>query len=454
MKLFEIKKSTPKWQLFESKEGKNVHLEHIEDLVFNEGYQGAQRALSYCEGLRQMFAEGTGTSTKVTVKWDGAPAIICGVDPADGQFFVGTKSVFSKTEPKVCKSLADIRKFYPEQAGLADKLALALKQLRKIGIGGVLQGDLMFSADTLQTAEINGEECVTFTPNTITYAVPTKDALAQRIQRAKIGIVFHTAYEGASLPEMKASFGVSVAGLQPTADVWFDDATYKDLTGVASLTPDENSQISRTLGAAANTLKKISPDKFNIILNNTEFSQYIKPFINNKVRGGEQTGDPTSFLQEFITFYRGKMEAEIDKLMKESQFTEDQENLIHQYMATRDITARRQLDKALKDSGVKVAVLTRIEKIVANEEFMEDNSNTLLGVLAIYKRIIEIKLMILGKMQQVESIGTFIKTDNGYKVTAPEGFVAIGHDGGAVKLVDRLEFSKQNFSAPKQWKKD
>ena len=57
MKLFEIRKSTPKWQLLESKEGKNVHLEHIEDLVFNEGYQGAQRALSYCEGLRQMFAE-------------------------------------------------------------------------------------------------------------------------------------------------------------------------------------------------------------------------------------------------------------------------------------------------------------------------------------------------------------------------------------------------------------
>lgn len=452
MKLFEIKKSIPKWQLFESKEGKNVHLEHIEDLVFNEGYQGAQRALNYCEGLRQMFAEGTGTSTKVTVKWDGAPAVICGVDPMDGKFFVGTKSVFSKTEPKVCKSAADIRKFYPEQAGLAEKLEIALKYLPKIGIGNVLQGDMMFTPDTLETAEINGEECITFTPNTITYAVPTKDALAQRMQRAKIGIIFHTQYDGASLPEMKASFGVSVAGLQPSADVWFDDATYKDLTGVASLTSEENTQISRLLGAAANTLKKIAPEKFNIILNN-EFSQYIKPFINNKVRGGEQTGDPTSFLQEFISFYRGKMEAEIDKLMKESQFTDEQENLIHQYMATRDVGARQQLDKALKDSGVKVAVATRIEKIVANEEFMEDNSNTLLGVLAIYKRIIEVKLQILSKIQQVESIGTFIKTDDGYKVTAPEGFVAIGHDGGAVKLVDRIEFSRTNFLAPKQWKK-
>lgn len=454
MKLFEIKKNTPKWQIFESREGKNLHLEHIEDLIFNEGYQGAQRALSYCESLRQMFADGAGTTTKVTVKWDGAPAIICGVDPQDGKFFVGTKSVFSKTEPKLCKSVSDIKKFYPEQQGLADKLEIALKHLPKIGIGNVLQGDLMFTPDILETAEINGQECITFKPNTITYAVPTNENLAQKIKAAKIGIIFHTAYNGPSLPEMTASFGVSVAGLNPSKDVWFDDATYKDLTGVASLTPNENATISSMLGAAANTLKKIAPEKFNTILNNTEFSQYIKPFINNKVRAGEQVGEPTKFLQEFISFYRGKMEAEIDGLMKTSQFTEQQEELVHQYMATRNATARKQVEKALLESGVKIAVLKRIEKIVANEEFMEDNSNTLLGVLAIYKRIIEVKLQILGKMQRVESIGTFIKTDNGYRVTAPEGFVAIGHDGGAVKLVDRIEFSRQNFAAPKQWKKD
>jgi hypothetical protein len=56
------------------------------------------------------------------------------------------------------------------------------------------------------------------------------------------------------------------------------------------------------------------------------------------------------------------------------------------------------------------------------------------------------KSVLLRKLQQVEGIGTFQKTNNGYKVTTPEGFVAIGHDGGAVKLVDRLEFSRQNFA--------
>ena len=99
MKLFEIKEAPAAWLLCEAAEGKNVHLEHVEDLVYNEGYLGAQKALNYMEGLRRMFAQGEGQPVKVTVKWDGAPAIICGTDPLDGKFFVGTKSVFSKNEP-------------------------------------------------------------------------------------------------------------------------------------------------------------------------------------------------------------------------------------------------------------------------------------------------------------------------------------------------------------------
>lgn len=419
MKLVEVKNKTPAWLLNESS-GKNLHLEHLEDMIFNEGFLGAQKALTYLEGLRRMFDEGEGTATKVTVKWDGAPAIVCGVDPEDGKFFVGTKSVFAKTEPKLCKTGADIVKYYGEQEGLASKLTMALKYLSKIGIGGVLQGDLMFTQGDLGTANIDNEEVLTFTPNTITYAVPVNSALGKRIAAAKIGIIFHTEYTGPSLSQMQANFGVSVAGLVPNRAVWFDDATYKDFTGIASLTPRENNAISRTIGQAALTLKKINQQKFNVILGNPEFNAYIKPFVNSMVRGGEQVGDPTTFLSKFIAFYKGKQEAEIAKL---------------------------------KSGPESAAAQNRIKKIEQNEQFIADNSNTLLGILAIYKRVIEAKLMILQKMQRIESIGTFIKTEDGYKVTAPEGFVAIGHDGGAIKLVDRLEFSKQNFSATKNWKK-
>jgi hypothetical protein len=442
MKLFEIKNvPIPSWLLCEAAEGKNVHLEHVEDLVYNEGYIGAQKALNYMEGVRRMFAQGEGEPTKVTVKWDGAPAIICGTDPADGKFFVGTKSVFAKTEPKLCKSLSDIRKFYGEQEGLAAKLSVALKYLKSLGIGNVLQGDLMFTADDLTTANIGGQDCYIFTPNTITYAVPiyqvgpngvkTETALGRRIRAAKLGIIFHTAYEGSTVADMRASFGASVAGLNATNNVWVDDAFYKDLTGRASLTPAEDARIKNILLSASTTFRKIDEKDFNRIIftgrttksgdqEYTEFANFIKPFINNMVRGGEQVGDPTTFLKNFLTYYNGKQEAEIAKL------------------------------KGGPDSP---AAQARIQKIKEKEKFMADNSNTLLGILAIYKRIIEAKVLLLQKMQQVENIGTFIKTDDGYKVTAPEGFVAIGHDGGAVKLVDRIEFSRQNFSATKSWKK-
>ena len=141
MKLFEIKQQTPDFMLVESK---NVHLEHLEDLVFNQGYAGAMAALDYVESLRQMLAEGTGTTTKLTVKWDGSPAIVCGTDPKDGRFFVGTKSVFAKAEPKVCKSARDIERFYGDQQDLAAILASALQHLKKLNIGGVIQGDLLF----------------------------------------------------------------------------------------------------------------------------------------------------------------------------------------------------------------------------------------------------------------------------------------------------------------------
>ena len=382
--------------------------EHLEDLVFNAGYAGAISALDYIESLRGMLAEGTGTTTKLTVKWDGSPAIICGIDPKDGKFFVGTKSVFAKAEPKICKSTRDIEKFYGDQPELAEILASALQQLKKLGIGGVIQGDLLFKEGGVETADIGGESCLTFTPNTITYAVPADSQLGQQIARAKIGIIFHTSYEGTSLADMKAGFLVNIQGLGKSADVWFDDATYKDYTGIASLTPTENRKIQALMNSTYQTMEKIGQQRFDIILANKEFARNIKPFINKMVRAGTQITDPTQFLKDFMSHYNEVMTKDIDV-----------------------VTSR--------------AAQNRLAKIKEKEQWVADNANNLLGILATYKRIVEMKALLLRKLQQVEGIGTFQKTNDGYRVTTPEGFVAIGHDGGAVKLVDRLEFSRTNF---------
>lgn len=405
MKLFEIRRETPRFLLTESK---NVHLEHLEDLIFNLGYAGAHEALNYIESLRHMLAEGTGTTTKLTVKWDGSPAIICGVDPADGRFFVGTKAVWSKSEPKLIKSPADAEKFYSEQPELVYILVQAFQHLKKLNIGGVIQGDLMFTETSKQVDDVHGENCYVFTPNTITYAVPVDTQLGQRIGRAKLGIIFHTAYEGSSIQDMKSSALLSVQGIDQHKDIWFDDATYKDYTGIASLTPTEDAKIQRMMNAAYSTIEKIGQQRFDVIITNKEFSRYIKPFVNKSIRSGQQISDPNKFIKDFLIYYHNEQ-------------TKDVENVT---------------DRVAQN---------RLAKIRAKEQWIADNSNALIGVLAVYKRFIEIKSLLMHKLQQVEGIGTFQKTQDGYKVTTPEGFVAIGHDGGAVKLVDRLEFSRQNF---------
>ena len=409
MKLFEIKRQTPEFLLNESK---NTHLEHLEDLVFNKGYAGAEEALNFVDSLRHMLAEGTGTTTKLTVKWDGSPAIVCGVDPEDSKFFVGTKSVFAKGTPKRCKSAKDVQAFYGEQPELAEILQAALTYLSQLGIRGVVQGDLMFTPGKVTTVTVNEEDCYVFTPNTITYAVPVKSHLGERIREAKIGIIFHTTYAGDTIDTMTAEFGVNVSGFTQTKDVWFDDATYKDYTGIASLTPTEDAKIKKYLTATVSTMEKIGQQRFDLVLEDKEFARMIKPFINKQIRGGSHVGDPTQFVKQFLTHYQDEMMKGIEDL-------------------SGGATGR--------------AAQARLAKIQQREQWIADNSNNLVGVLAVYKRIIELKHMILHKLQQVEGIGTFQKTNDGYKVTSPEGFVAIGHNGGAIKLVDRLTFSRTNF---------
>lgn len=455
MKLFEIKKQNPCWLLLEGAADQATHLEHLEDEIFNKGYWGALEAFNYINSVRAMLAVGEGEPSQVTVKWDGAPAIHCGTDPTDGKFFVGTKSVFAKTEPKLCKTPKDIDNWYGSDE-LARKLQLCLKYLPKLNISGVIKGDLLFTNQDLEEINIGDQTLLACTPNTITYTTPFDSELAKKWRKAKIGIIFHTVYDWdppdqdevaagakpfANVPEMKAKFGFRAAGLTQNADVWFDDAYYNDYTGIASLTPEENQLIISGLNQVAGTLMKIDPAKFDKFLSH-EFGKYVKPFINSIVKspthalspaGTSQVNNPIQFLKDFMNYIRLSKEKEIEAIQQKSQ-NKNQET---------------QTDKP-----EPVAIQNRRKEIESMEKFIADNSNTLLGILAVYKKAVELKLELVNKLQQIEGItGTFIKTDNGYKVTKPEGFVAVGHDGSAVKLIDRIVFSRENFLKPKSWQK-
>ena len=399
----------------EAAEGKNLHLEHIEDLVFLQGTSGASSALQYINSVRDMLEEGGTVNSSVTVKWDGAPAIFVGTDPADGKFFVGTKGVFSKTG-KLVKSTADLDK-YGYSGGLRDKLALALKLLPSLGIQGVLQGDMMYTKSDLETADIDGESSWVFQPNTIAYAVPKNSELGKRIAASQMGIIFHTTYTGDSMESMQASFGADVNSLNKTSAVWFDDATYKDLSGQASLTQQENKQILQGLNAAAGALKIAD---FAAV--SGDYKALLMQYVNARIRRGDtQIDDAQSFATDFTQWYNDYIQKEIAKLKNQ-----DPES---------------------------PAVKKRTDKIAAQNKFVSDNMTGIAGALAVYKDIIALKNMLINKLNKVDSVKSLLRTDTGYTVTNPEGFVAIGTDSGAVKLVDRMEFSKNNFNAVKNWSK-
>jgi len=399
-------------------EGKNLHLEHIEDLVFLQGKSGASSALQYINSVRDMLEEGGAISpanSSVTVKWDGAPAIFTGTDPADGKFFVGTKGVFSKTG-KLVKSTADLDK-YGYSGGLREKLALALKLLPSLGIQGILQGDMMYTKADLETAEIDGEDSLVFQPNTIAYAVPKNSELGKRIAASQMGIIFHTTYTGDNMADMQASFGANVAELNKTSAVWFDDATYKDLSGTASLSKTENAQMLRGLNAAA---KALGSADFAAV--SGEYKALMMQYVNARIRRGDtQIDDVQSFATDFTQWYNDYIQKEIAKLKNQDP--------------------------------ASPAVKSRTDKIDAQNKFVSDNMTGIASALAVYKDIIALKNMLISKLNKVDSIKSLLRTDTGYTVTNPEGFVAIGSDSGAVKLVDRMEFSKNNFNAVKNWSK-
>jgi hypothetical protein len=106
---------------------------------------------------------------------------------------------------------------------------------------------------------------------------------------------------------------------------------------------------------------------------------------------------------------------------------------------------------AKKDDTKKKRIAEKNEMM----RFYRSNAIQLKLIFDLMNLIVQAKNTIIRKLETIKtSIDTFVRTDDGYKVTGPEGFVAVDRlTGGALKLVDRMEFSKQNFNAAKNWSK-
>ena len=391
---------------------KNLHLEHIEDEILNSGIHGGRAAINFIQSLRDMLAGSAKTPVNVSTKWDGAPAIFAGTDPSDGQFFVAKKSVFNKN-PILYKKESEI----DVTGDLGEKFKVALKEFSKLDIKGVLQGDLLYTIPL--SSDITDHW--TFQPNTIMYAVPKDSDIGKKIAKSKIGIVWHTTYSGDTLEDMTASFGVDQP-LKKVASVWHTDAEYKDVSGSAKMTTAETTKVTGDLSEAGSTFRKINSKKMgewnplqNTLPASAQWKTYQNSLIKNqtKFRGGRvQVADYFKFVHE----------------------------------AFLKITATKKTEK------------TKNEWMKRKEMYFKELRNHTRNMVAVTEfmgHIVNAKMKIINKLNSIKQLGisTFVKTADGFKVTTPEGYVVADSTQKAVKLVDRLEFSFNNFTAQKNWDK-
>ena len=402
-------------------EDRNTHLEHLEDEIINNGTSGAKTAINFLKSIKQMLQGGKGGSS-ISVKWDGAPAIFCGINPENGKFFVATKSLFNVT-PKINYTNADIKRNH--SGALADKLIAALKYFPKLGIRGILQGDLLFTSGDKKTATVDGQESIIFTPNTITYAVPKVKSgflgfgasLYKNINKAKIGIIFHTSYSGKTIKTLSATFGANVKSLSKNSNIFFDDASYKQ-SADPGFNPQEETAFDNILRMAEGSAHKAGAfiDKIKKDKGPLSLGVQLKTFFNTYIREGTPITNTKALANNFEVYFIEKLQKEIDG--KKTQ-------------------AAKQKYEEIREKGMKI---------------LRADREGLYFAIATYITFQSAKAVLMRKLNNIQSIGSFLRTKNGFKVTNPEGYVAI-KKSGAVKLVDRLEFSRANFNMAKNWVK-
>ena len=390
------------------------HLEHLEDEMLNYGVDGCKAAVSFLKELKKMLGNQESSGFMQT-KWDGAPSIICGTNPMNGLFFVGTKSVFAKTNPKLCYTHEDVDAFY--EGDLAVKLKTSLDYFSGLGIDGVVQGDLLYTQADLKKETINGETLYTFRPNTITYAIPTNHPIGVAAKQAKIGVVFHTHYTGSYVPEMQAAAGAKVDGNSDVLVVKNDTPMHRVGFSRAEMQKFDSyiSKIERMCQICGDFLDELvdmsgstGDAKFHI-------STYLKQFFNSEIKNARSIGNVDEAMYDMLNFYGEKMEKELAKIK-----------------TVANLTKKRNL-------------------VYGSQNYVVDNVYKFKSMLALYKELQAVKQMVIDKLDHLEEFRTFVQTDKGYKVTTPEGYV-LHKDGSMIKFVNRLEFAYNNFTLQKQWR--
>ena len=398
---------------------KNTHLEHLEDSILLDGKKGANDAFMFIDELCKTFSAFGNNNLKITTKWDGAPAVFCGIYPGSEMFFVGSKSIFNK-DAKVNFNDRNVDENHGSSPGLANKLKECLKYLKPLGINGVAQGDLLFSEGDKKKEKINGQNCLIFQPNTITYCIPEEDELYEKAIKAKLGIVFHTEYKDSdgTVGGLSAKFGYDIKQLNSNKDVLVLSAETEQLGNDILLNKSEVTNIQSlrqksTSLVAGNFLDIMA--EHNAGKDQLAVGTRLKIFFNKYVREGKKLPGSTAVLKEFKQYFEAEGQKAVDKL------------------------------KTPKGKASKMCIVCDGLDLIKNHE------KDLVNTIDLYKNLQTAKEIFIRKLEKGERFGTYLRTENGYRITAPEGYVAIQDGSKAVKLVDRLTFSVANFNVEKNW---
>jgi len=391
---------------------KNTHLEHLEDNILNAGSTGGLETVEFLQNFGNMLT-GKKSDISISTKWDGAPAIVCGRDPVNQRFFIGTKSVFNKVNPKVCYDDTDIDRYYKAEL-LRRKLKTCLKYLSQTGIVGVFQGDLLFTEEDKKFAKIGGKQVVTFQPNAITYAVPVDSLKGISVMEAKLGIVFHTLYFGETLQDMKAVFNPNwqLHTIHTDENIFIANANFADEAGVTKFNVQQSAKFTALINRATGSLKRSS--KFLNIIHEYGESQFImavlfKKYFNQRIRKGKAIADTKRVASDFANFYSSRMDDEIDGKKSERG-------------------KNRYID--MKKTGLA---------------FIAKYEQEIYFTVASYISVRTAKKMIIDQLNKVKDIQTFV---DGI-ASQPEGYV-VSYNGTALKFVDD-DFRRANITVVKQW---
>jgi hypothetical protein len=416
----------------------NLHLSHIEDLPVLKGSEGAQYSLDFLTSIYQSLI--SSSLEEVSVKWDGSPAIYFGDYPGRKEKVLALKSLFS-SKPKLIFSKEDIIKYYSDKPDLVLKLKFVWKALNKdssiVPPHEIWQGDLLFTPDSKRKMKGKTENYIVFHPNTILYAVKEDSELGKKIEKAEVGIVWHTRYrykgKGESLEDLEVSYDIKEKDIKEVPHLWQISPFFK--VKKDETFSKKSKEFEQLKAQALVLIHSLAKEEEAYLSTDPLIITQISSFINDQVKKENLVLNPERFKEDFKEYIEEKYSKRIENLKAKGE--------------EEGKTPESQIKTLQKE---KDKVLTFLE----NEQF----EKALVIALKLQQIFVKMKTILieeLNKDVQIPDIKTFlVKKDGTLVPTGHEGYVLSDSSGKAGKLVDRLQFSRANFSPDfvKGWERE